>query len=183
MLAQASAASQRNFIGALPTILYVGNSGCVHSSLYELTWYTTFCGLCFMIEGFTGELPTRLHESRLLADNGNPQQSGKLMSHVSVVEGFAAPDPEQNLKQYRLARGQYTRRSPRLFPFASALQELMGHQPPLARPLILACQGFHEPEIAARMDLSVYNVAERIRKGLALATGSVRKYSDHRSDR
>lgn len=156
---------------ALPSNLYVGDHRCGHSSNLIVQ---DVCLFCFLQDGFQNELPGRLHLGRQLADNGNPEQAPRLISHVQVVEGFRPPRPNQNLRSYRLARKQYSRPAHGLFPFTSALWELMGYQPPLAIPLIRAISGENLPKIAENLDISIYNLQNRIEKGIKLTLGFLR---------
>jgi hypothetical protein len=166
-----SSNNQQVYLQALPDILYVGNGSCEHSSIYQVQ---DVCLICFFRDGFQNEIPGRMHFSKQLTDNGNPQQTGRLMSHVSIVEGFRPPKPDQNLHSYRLARKQYSSPAHRLFPFTSALWELMSFQPPLATPTILLVSGEKAPKIAEKLDISLYNLQERVQKGINLAVGFLR---------
>lgn len=165
---------------AMTPFLPVGNSSCQHSAWLFVSWDTVFCGLCFLKVGFNQELPSRLHLSKTLADNGNPQQTGKLESHVSVVEGIFAPGT-MTLKQFSRARGHLgSAPAPNIFPFSSALWTVIGRQPPLGWPLYLAVRGFSEEEIAKEMGVSIYNVNERLSKGVDMAAKLVRKYDERK---
>lgn len=150
---------------ALPDFLYVGGSGCGHADRY---FFHASCALCFLKYAFEGEIPGQLHLSKTLTDNGNPQQTPKFISHVQVIEGFKPPTIGENLRKYRLARKQYTAPAHKIFPVSSALWELMGYQPPLARPLILLVSGYSDRKIAEIMGISIYNLHERLFKGVKL---------------
>jgi hypothetical protein len=174
-------AHSKRFHRALPEVMYVGNEGCSHSVAYltpELTAITASCGLCFLREGYLNELPGSIHKAKMLAENGNPQQTPLFLSHVLVSEGFKSPKTGQNLNQFRLARKQYSRKSAEIFPFASSLWVLMGYQPPLAKPLIQAVLGKNEPEIALLLDVSVYNVVDRLRKGINFTVNWINQYAN-----
>jgi hypothetical protein len=162
---------QRVYLQALPDILYVGNGSCEHSSIYSVQ---DVCLICFFKDGFQNEIPGQIHFSKLLTENGNPQQTGRMMAHVSLVAGFRPPKPEQNLRDWRHSREQYTRPAHGIFPFTSALWELMSFQPPLATPTILLVSGLKAPKIAEKLDISIYNVQERVQKGINLAVGFLR---------
>lgn len=162
---------------SLPPLKAVGGPRCGHSSEFLVYWETMFCGLCFFREGYFDELPKKLHHTkRSLADNGNPQQVGKLESHVKVVEGIIAPLENQSLEAFsRVRNALETRPATKQFPFASALWEMMGKQPPLGLTLVYA---IHYPldEVAAKLGVSVLNAHERLAKALNYATNLLRKY-------
>jgi hypothetical protein len=168
---------RKTFARALPDELYVGNEGCGHSVAYYSPNFSS-CGLCFLREGFNSELPGSIHSAKSLAENGNPQQTPLFFSHVLVAEGFRSPKTGQNLSKFRLARKQYSRKSAEVFPFASSLWVLMGYQPPLAKPLIHAVLGLGEPKIAIILDTSVYNVVDRLRKGINFTTNWIDRYGN-----
>lgn len=162
---------QRVYLQALPDILYVGNGSCDHPFIYQVK---DVCLICFFKDGFQNEIPGQIHFAKSLADNGNPQQTGRMMAHVSLVAGFRPPNPNQNMRDYRRSREQYTKVAHGLFPFTSALWELMSFQPPLATPTILLISGLKAPKIAEKLDISIYNVQERVQKGINLAVGFLR---------
>lgn len=150
---------------ALPDFFYVGGSSCGHPFTYE---YDGTCGLCFIKDGFDSELPKQLHRSKSLADNGNPQQTSSFQSHVQVSLGLVPPKKGQNLANFRRARKQYSQVAHGQFPITSALWELMGFQPPLAIPLIASISGEKAPEIAEKLDISIYNLQIRLQKAVKL---------------
>lgn len=162
---------------SLPPLKAVGGPRCGHSSDFYVYWETMFCGLCFFREGYFDELPKKLHHTkRSLADNGNPQQVGKLESHVKVVEGIIAPLENQSLEAFaRVRNALESRPATKQFPFASSLWEMMGKQPPLALTLVYA---IHYPldKVAAKLGVSVLNAHERLAKALNYATNLLRKY-------
>lgn len=160
----------------------VGNGSCIHSSEALIKWETIFCGLCFMREGYAYELPGRLHLTRTLADNGNPQQTGQLEGHVSIVEGLKPPPLDMPLRHFSRARGQLRSRPlPLLFPFASSVWEVMGKQPPLGIPLAYFVTGASEFYIARTMDISLYSVNERLGKAVRMATKLIKGYDGRRN--
>jgi hypothetical protein len=166
----------RDYLQSLHQLDDVGNIGCGHSSRYFLNWNDYFCGLCFFRDGYSDELPRRMHLVRTLASNGNPEQDAKLMSHIRVIEGFERPEPGVPLHLYRLARERLYGRSNRtLFPFASTLWDLMGYQPPIAEPLIMAVHGKRESEIATAMNCSLWDTVGRLEKGIQAAARIIRK--------
>lgn len=132
------------------------------------------CGLCFLMDGFSREVPFRIHAHRLLAENGNPETSPQFLSHLQLAMGLKAPPRGMSLKQYSLARRQYSRPAPGQFPITSALWQMMGYQPPLAVPLLYRLLGLPEAEIATYMELSQYNVHLRLAKGVRLCLRFVR---------
>lgn len=162
----------------------VGKISCNHSAGFFVTWSFVFCGLCFLREGYSDELPGRLHHVHELAENGNPRQTDRLNSHVQVIEGLFPPLQNQSVRSFSRARGQLgSHPAPNIFPFASAIWEVLGKQPPLGWPLYEAVRGVAIPEIARNMDLSLYNVNERIMKGVDMAARIIRKYDNDGRER
>lgn len=128
-----------------------------------------------MADGVSNELPKKIHFSKQLTDNGNPQQTPLVQAHVQLVEGLIPPKPGQSAKQYRLAREQLeTKAAHEIFPFTSALWELMGYQPVLATPLVKLLAGKREPQIARELDATWYDITVRISKGIRTALRFVR---------
>lgn len=159
------------------------NARCGHPFTYQIVWEHPFCGLCFLIDGYQQGLPMALHRSKSLAENGNPAQSGALQSHVRVVEGLLLPSEGQTLKDFSRAREQYmgSKPAPTTFPVASALWEMCGKQPPLAKPLLLAVvQQKPHVDIAVELDLSLWRLVSTLKKGISMATNLVRKYDGPR---
>jgi len=174
---------------------------CSHNPSYGFHFYPEqppFCGLCFFREGVESEIPGRIHQYRVLADNGNPETSPKFMAHLQVVMGLEPPKSGESLQAYRkrriaLAREQYTARSPlpdhhlfqqtrvekysspspRLFPVTSALWKLMGYQPPLGRVLIQGVNGRTEWEIASQLSTSVLDIYVRMVKAIRVGMGFI----------
>lgn len=146
--------------------LYQGNPGCLGSSSYEIEEVTgTICGPCYFRQGFRDELPARVSFREYSGLFGAPQYHPHLITHLTVSMGLVPPEPGEKLTNYRRRRSRnHLNPSPKLFPFISALWELMGYQPPLARVLIKFCEGKNEIAIANEMDLSLYNVQERLSK-------------------
>lgn len=173
---------EESLFRALPLLRYVGSGSCPHTfSLWVRSEASQFCGLCFLREGYSAELPMKLHLSKTLADNGNPQQTGKLESHVSVTEGIIAIRADQTTKQFsRARRNMGSAPSPNLFPFASALWEVMGRQPPLGIPLARSVLGETEVEVANALGYSLYNTLGRLSKGVDMAVRLVWQYDDSR---
>jgi hypothetical protein len=153
---------------SLPLSFPQGNGSCRHSPLYLIFENdTASCGFCHVHDGIQHELPGKLHFSKQLTTNGNPQQTPLLLAHVQLIEGLKPPQPWQSTKQYRLARGQLdTKPAHEIFPYTSALWELMGYQPPIATPLVKALYGKTETEIAAELKTSQYSVFVSIAKAV-----------------
>lgn len=167
---------------------------CDHNPFYAVRFMEEqpwFCGLCFFRIGYDSEIPTRIHEYKTLASNGNPETKPKMVSHLHVVMGLKAPNPGERLSDFRkrrsaLAREQYTARSPLpghklflqtriepfsrpapgLFPVTTALWKLMGYQPPLARVLIEGVNGSTEFQIAQLLETSVLDIYIRMAKAI-----------------
>lgn len=155
------------------------NFGCSHSFLYVVsTWNEgtpAFCGLCFLYNVFRDEHPTRIHEYKQLTVNGNPETKQAFLKHVESVMGLTGPKPGQSLRNYRLAREQYSRRPNRSnLPVTSALWELFGSQPKMAKPLLRALLGVTEPDIARQLDMSIYNLQTTIAKAIRTTLRYVR---------
>ena len=131
------------------------------------------CGPCFFREGFLEELPTRVSASYRYFPTGNhgaPELDSRLIAHIELGFGLVPPDPGEPLSIWRARRNRLSPKpSPGLYPFGSALWNLMNYQPPLARVLVRFCTGQDEPQIAEEMKLSLHNVHERMVK--AVRTG------------
>lgn len=191
----------QDYLQSLPYDTFREVLVCGHSPHYLLKLYKEqpwFCGLCFFREGTESEVPTRIHQFKTLADNGNPQTTAKMISHMHVSMGLKPPEPGEALSDFRkrrsaLAREQYTTRNPfdhskivpqfrlepfsrpapGLFPITSALWRLMGYQPPLGRVLVLGVGGRTETEIAATISVSVLDVYIRMAKAIRVAVGFI----------
>lgn len=149
---------------------------CGHSLSYILHWETSFCGLCFLQNGYAEEVPQRLHRLRTLSKNGKPDQTGQFQAHVQVVEGITLPVDGEGLREFRRRRGKLSFEDSR-YPFATALWNVCGRQPPLAEPLVKAVvQRKTHYEICEEMGLSLLNLVERMRKGIDMAANHIRKY-------
>lgn len=174
---------------------------CGHSPFYVSQFepeQPPFCGLCFFRIGVEAEVPTRIHQFKVLATNGNPETTPKMVSHLHVVMGLIPPKPTEDLREYRkrrsaLAREQYTARSPLpdhkvftqiklepfskpapgLFPVTSALWKLMGYQPPLGRVLVEGVNGRTENQIARKLETSVLDIYIRMAKAIRVGMGFI----------
>lgn len=151
---------------ALPAKRSVGRSSCPHP--HDLH-FGPLCGLCFFQDGFASELPTRLHAYKILADNGNPETSPKFLAHLQVTFGIRPPEPGQSLHQFRAQRRLASSPAPGIYPIASVIWEMMGNQPPLAHPFYLAVIGVPEAQIASRLEISQYNLWNRLAKATRYA--------------
>jgi hypothetical protein len=130
------------------------------------------CGPCFFRDGFQTELPSRVTIREGTGNYGAPAIDYRFIEHVEVSLGLVPPDPGEPLPQWRKRRDRLSSRpNPKLFPFISSLWNLMNFQPPLAKPLIRFCQGMDEVEIAEELDLSLYNVHERLVKAVRTGQG------------
>lgn len=157
--------------------LYKNAAGCLHLEGYQILAgeaSLVVCGACYFRDGVIGEVPTRINRGARTHEGlfGAPTIDPKLVSHLFLVVGLVPPAPHQSMREFRRLRSQRSKPNPKLYPFTTALWRLMGYQPPLARVLLLFCEGKSEIEIANEMDLSLYNVHDRLRK--AVHTG--RKY-------
>lgn len=163
---------------SLPLGFREGKASCLHSPLYLIfNDGDPHCGLCLLMDAIRHELPKKMHYTqRQLTTNGNPQQTAILMAHVQLVEGLKPPRPDESLKQFRLAREQYTKTKPahQIFPFTSALWELMGYQPTLATPLIKLIYGHEEPQLARLLGISQYELKVRVSKAIKATLKYVR---------
>jgi len=128
------------------------------------------CGPCFFRDGFWMELPTRVTIRENTGGMGSPAIDPRIIQHIELTLGLVPPDPGEPLSEWRKRRDRFSSKPiPVLFPFGSALWNLMNYQPPLARVLVKFCQGQDEPQIAEELNLSLYNVYERMVK--AVRTG------------
>lgn len=155
------------FDPSLTPKLYIKQATCLHLESYQI-WngVSTTCGPCFFREGVLGELPSRVTIREETGAFGSPQFDPRFVAHVMLTSGFVPPEPGEPMKAYRQRRRRISHPSPSLYPISSAVWELMGVQPPLAKVLVVFCQGYNELQIADQMDLSLYNVYTRLRKAV-----------------
>jgi len=131
-----------------------------------------FCGPCFFRDGFLDELPTRVTIKTGTGNFGAPAIDSRLVEHIELSFGLVPPDPGEPLHVWRRRRDRFSNKpSPGLFPFGSALWNLMNYQPPLARVLVKFCQGKNESQIASELDLSLFNVHDRMVKAVRTGQG------------
>jgi len=185
----------RDYFQTLPYEALRVRTVCSHSPIYLISNHPDqplLCGLCFFREGWASEIPTRIHLFKTLADNGNPQTTPKFIAHLYLVMGLKPPDKDEPLHEYRRRRGslyhklprareQYTSPAWRLFPIASALWKLMGHQPPLGIVLVRGVSGRTEAEIAAELDTSLVNIHIRMAKAIRTAMGYLPRGNEERT--
>jgi hypothetical protein len=144
----------------------------VHSDDYVIwdPFLHDLCGPCFFREGFRDELPSRVTIREGTGNYGAPAIDPRVIRHIELTLGLVPPRQGQSLPRWRRWRDRFSKEpSPEVFPFASALWLLMNFQPPLAKPLVKFCYGMNEVEISEELDLSLYNVHERLSK--AVRTG------------
>lgn len=144
----------------------------LHSEDYTLwdPYLHHLCGPCFFREGFRDEVPSRVTIREASGLFGAPAINPQLIKHIELSFGLVPPDPGESLKHWRKRRDRLSPEpAPGLFPFGSALWNLMNYQPPLAKVLVKFCYGKSEVEIADEMDLSLLNVHDRMTK--AVRTG------------
>lgn len=144
----------------------------LHSDDYILwdPYLHNLCGPCFFREGFQTELPSRVTIRERSGLFGGPAINPQLIQHIEMSFGLVPPDPGESLKRWRKRRDRFSDHpSPKVFPFGSALWNLMNYQPPLARVLVKFCQGKDEIMIGDELHLSLFNVHERMVK--AVRTG------------
>lgn len=124
------------------------------------------CGICHLWSIFQTEIPKRLHEYEVLAENGNPEVSPRFWAHIESQMGLVPPKPEEDLRSFRASRARaYRQPSRSQFPVTFALWKMMGYQPRLAKPLIRVLFGMAPEEISQ----STYRVHETIGKGVRMA--------------
>lgn len=147
--------------------LYRNRPRCLHVPSY-LIWngVQAVCGPCYFRDGVQDELPTRMTIREASGLFGAPQFDPRTIEHLMVSVGLVPPDPDESMERFRRRRRTQSKPSPNLYPFTTALWRLMGYQPPLARVLVQFCQGLTEIEIARSMDLSLFNVQDRLRKSV-----------------
>jgi hypothetical protein len=129
------------------------------------------CGPCYFREGFSSEIPTRMTVKEMSGLFGSPQMDPKLLAHVDIAMGLMPPQPGEDLKSFRRRREHqgYSRPTPKLFPFASALWKLMGFQPPLALALLRFCEGYAEDSIASAQGDSLFGIHIKLSKATRIA--------------
>jgi hypothetical protein len=152
--------------------LYLDQPSCLHLEGYRIRnkfSSVVLCGPCYFRDGFEAEYPTRLNTRTREGILGGPSLDPQLLNHIGVSVGLVPPEPGQSLREFRTQRSVRSQPSPKRFPFSSALWLLMGVQPPLATVLVQFCEGYNEVEIGMKMDLSLYNVSDRL--GKAVRTG------------
>lgn len=146
-------------------------SFCGHSFLYTVHKWNertpAFCGLCFLADLLSDEMPPKIHEYKVLADNGKPEMKPRFVGHLETALGLVPPAPNQSLKQFRLARKQYTRPpSKNHTPATYGLWTLMGYQPQMAKPLLRLLVGCSEQAVMAEMNMSLYNLQVTVAKAI-----------------
>lgn len=158
-----------------------GSSSCQHSIDFFLFTQDdnklAFCGLCRLRELWEDEVPRKIHAYKVLADNGNPQVAGAFYAHLQASVGLIAPKPDENLNNFRLARGRlYRAPSEMQFPLLRALWEMMGTQPKLASALI--CQLNHQDSLvsAANLKMTSYGFNQATAKAIRLALRTIRSF-------
>lgn len=155
-----------------------GSVSCGHSPFYTL-WddeNNKFCGSCWLGQWFRAEIPSRLHEARNLAENGNPETSPRFWAHIESQLGLIPPRADEDLKSYSLAREQlYGRPSRAQLPVTFAMWKMMGKQPKLAKPLLKSLFSATEDEIGIEFELSKYGVQSTLGKGIRLAMRFIRQ--------
>lgn len=154
-------------------------SGCGHSFLYVVWRWNektpAFCGLCFLSALWKDEAPTRIHEYKQLAVNGNPETKESFLKYLESNLGLREPLPGQSLKNFRLAREQYSRRpSKKSSPATFALWTLFGYQPRMAKPLLRMILGLSETDISRQTGESLYNIQMSVAKGIRTSLRYVR---------
>jgi len=145
---------------------------CLHSSLFYFVGDRAgnlFCGLCWLQNAWEAEAPSRFHEYKLLAENGNPETAPRFWAHLKANLGLIPPDPEIDLNSYRLARKRlYGVPSKKQYPITAALYEIMGVQPKLATPLVLFFCGASMDQIRAEMKMTTYGLHQSMAKGMRM---------------
>lgn len=129
------------------------------------------CGPCYFREGFSSEIPNRMTVKEFSGLFGSPQMDPKLLAHVDIAMGLIPPLPGEDLRTFRKRREDhgYSKPTPKLFPFASALWKLMGYQPPLALALLRFCEGRPESDIAREMNASLFGTHLTLMKAIRIA--------------
>jgi hypothetical protein len=158
---------------------FQGPSGCSHPRTYWLFTQNdhlpAFCGLCWLTEVWEDEVPRRLHAYKQLAENGKPELSSQFRRHLEVNMGLVPPKPGENLRQYRLAREQYTRK-PRKndYPVTAALYQMMGSQPIIAQSLFRSLCGQELVQIAEDLHITPYGAYQATAKGIRMVLRYIR---------
>lgn len=144
---------------------------CGHASILGiyLNKAEAFCGLCWLQNAWEAESPTRFHEYKLLAENGNPETSPRFWSHLKANLGLIPPLEGQDLRQFRRDRKRlYGEPSPNSHPVASALYHIMGVQPKLATPLVMFFCGSEMIGIQTKMKMTTYGLNQSMSKGIRM---------------
>ena len=146
---------------------------CGHSALFFLGYTNLpevrFCGLCQIKQIWETEIPSKIHEHKLLAENGNPETSTVFMAHLKANLGLIPPKPGQNLQEYRkIRKRRYGVPNKNTYPVATSLYNIMGVQPKLATPLLMTLCGSEVPAIRKRMMMTSYGVHLSMSKGIRM---------------
>lgn len=150
-----------------------GGSSCEHPRTYwvftQNDGYPAFCGLCWLKRVWEDEIPGRVHAYKVLAENGKPEIAPQFRRHLEVMVGLRPPDRGQNLREYRLARGQLCV-PPRKasYPVSSALWDIMGKQPIIARCIIRSMVGQELADIAVDLQITPYGAYQATAKGIRM---------------
>lgn len=150
-----------------------GPTGCSHPRTYGVYSQNegiyAFCGLCWLKRVWEDEIPGRIHAYKQLAENGNPELGPQFRRHLEVLVGLRPPEPDQNLRDYRLARGQLcVPPKKRVHPVTTALWDIMGKQPIIARCLIRTMLGQELTEIAVDLGITPYGAYQATAKGIRM---------------
>jgi hypothetical protein len=158
---------------------YTPRLECFHSPYAIVMDYNTGvpagCGICHLRSVLETEIPKRLHEYELLAENGNPETDPRFWAHIEAAMGLVPPAPGEDLRKFRASRAmQYKQPSRRDLPVTSALWKMMGYQPKLAKPLVRSILGQSIESIAADLVISLFGVHESLGKGVRMALRTMR---------
>lgn len=158
-----------------------GSSSCRHDPSFVLVSQDDripmFCGLCRLLELWEDEVPRKIHAYKVLADNGNPQVAGAFYAHLQASVGLIPPKPDENLNDFRLARGRLYRAPNEMqYPLLAALWKMMGVQPRLASALIAQLRG-QDPLVASvELRMTPVGLNQATAKGIRLALRFIREF-------
>jgi hypothetical protein len=156
-----------------------GRSSCDHPRTFGIftqnDGFYAFCGLCWLSKVWEDEIPRRVHAYKQLAENGNPELHATFRKHLEVAVGLRPPEPHQPLREYRLARKQYSV-PPRKgsYPVSAALWDIMGKQPIIARCMIRSMLGQDFLQIAEDLDITPYGAYQATAKGIRMVLRHIR---------
>lgn len=128
-----------------------------------------------MVPVWEDEVPRRIHAYKLLAENGKPEQAAQFRRFIEVNFGLLPPEPGQNLREYRLARGQLCKPPKKAeYPITAALWNIMGFQPIIAQSTLRSLCGQDALDQAKDLKISPYGAYQATAKGIRMILRYIR---------